>query len=72
VGTWDGSKDYELEISGFSDSDYVKDPDNRRGISGTLVFLCKAPMALIRSGQPQNMTTTTLSTAESELVSGTQ
>jgi hypothetical protein len=68
VGTWDGLKDYKFEISGLSDSDYAKDPDNCRSISGTSVFLCKAPVAL-RSRQ-QNMTT--LSTVESELASGTQ
>ena len=49
VGIWDGSKEYEFEISGLSDSDYAKDPDNRRSISGTSVFLCAAPVAL-RSG----------------------
>jgi hypothetical protein len=36
---WDGSKDHEFIISGQSDSDYVKDTQMRKSISGYMVYL---------------------------------
>ena len=42
-GSWDGTKDYKFIISGRSDSDYVKDPDTRKLVSGTRVSVNGAP-----------------------------
>ena len=68
-GTWDGrDQNFEFQMKGKSDSDYAKDTDSRKSISGTSVFLNEAPVCM-RSGQQES---TTLSTTESELVAGTQ
>jgi len=32
--TWDGSKEFKFRISGRSDTDYAKDPDTRRSVTG--------------------------------------
>ena len=32
--TWDGSKNFKFRISGRSDTDYAKDPDTRRSVTG--------------------------------------
>ena len=32
--TWDGSKNFKFKISGRSDTDYAKDPDTRRSVTG--------------------------------------
>ena len=42
-GQWDGTADYEFEISGRSDSDYAKQHD-RKSVSGISVFLNGAPI----------------------------
>ena len=43
VGSWNGSKDFKFIISGRSDSDYAKDPDTRRSVTGTRVSVNGAP-----------------------------
>ena len=64
---WDGNPNFEFEISGLSDAAYATDTTNRRSITGYSVFMEKAPVAQ-KCGQQSSVT---LSTAESELVSGT-
>ena len=41
---WDGSPEFEVLILGRSDSDYAKDPETRKSISGMSTFLCGAPI----------------------------
>ena len=41
---WDGDPEFELQILGRSDSDYSKDPETRKILSGTSTFLCGAPI----------------------------
>lgn len=36
---WNGDKEFEFEISGQSDSDYAKDSDERKSVSGYCVYL---------------------------------
>ncbi len=44
-GIWDGrDKGYKFKIHGASDSDYAKDPDTRRSVSGYATFLNGAPV----------------------------
>ena len=35
---WDGSKEFEFTILGFSDSDFAKEPTERKSVSGWAVF----------------------------------
>jgi hypothetical protein len=65
TGTWDGKdKSYKFKIHGYSDSDYAKDPETRRSVSGYATFLNDAPVTA-NSGM-QNCVT--LSVTEAELV----
>ncbi len=48
---WDGSKDHEFIISGRSDSDYAKDTQTRKSISGYRVLLEGAPVMFKSSTQ---------------------
>ncbi|MEM9078894.1 MAG: Ty1/Copia family ribonuclease HI [Bacteroidota bacterium] len=64
---WDGSKDFEFEITGKSDSDYAKDLETRRSVSGWSVFLNDAPY--VRKSKMQKFVT--LSVTEAECVAGT-
>ena len=64
---WDGTKNFEFEILGRSDSDHGKCPDTRRSVSGYSVFLNGAPFR-IRSVM-QNIVT--LSVTEAEEVAAT-
>ena len=66
-GHWDGKQDFKFDIVGYSDATWGSDPDNRRSISGTAVMLNGAPVSM-KSGQQLS---TTLSSAEAELVAGT-
>ena len=66
-GQWDGKLGYKFDIEGISDATWGSDPDNRRSISGTAVMLNAAPVCM-KSGQ---QISTTLSSAEAELVAGT-
>jgi hypothetical protein len=43
---WDGSPDFEFTIGGRADSDYAKDLETRRCVSGTITFLCGAVITL--------------------------
>jgi hypothetical protein len=65
---WDPKdKDFEFEITGKSDSDFAKDPETRRSVSGWAAFLNGAPYA--RKSKMQKFVT--LSVTEAECVSGT-
>ena len=61
---WDGSKEFEFEVAGYSDSDFAKDPATLKSVSGWAVFLNGAPI-LMRSKMQD---CTTLSVMEVELV----
>jgi hypothetical protein len=66
--SWDGSADFEFTVSGRADSDYAKDPERRRSVSGYSTFLCGAPVTM----KSRMQSCVTLSVTEAELVSGTQ
>ena len=44
--TWGGSKDFEFENEGLSDSDYAKCPDTHRSVSGWYVKLDEADVSI--------------------------
>jgi len=48
---WDGNKEHEFIISGRSDSDYAKDTQTRKSISGYRVVLEDAPVMFKSSTQ---------------------
>jgi hypothetical protein len=64
---WDGSPEFEVLILGRSDSDYAKDPETRKSISGTSTFLCGAP--IIQRSTMQKIVA--LSVTEAELIAAT-
>ncbi|KAL7571522.1 hypothetical protein ACA910_020941 [Epithemia clementina (nom. ined.)] len=66
--SWDGSPDFEFTISGRSDSDFAKDPERRRSVSGCTVFMNGA----VISASSRMQDSTTLSVSESELVAGVE
>jgi hypothetical protein len=68
IGEWDGNPSYEFVITGRSDSDYAKDTDTRRSVSGTSTFLNGSPIHT-RSNTQNSVT---LSVMEAELVAATQ
>jgi hypothetical protein len=41
---WNGDPEFELIILGRSDSDFAKEPDTRKSVSGNSTFLCGAPV----------------------------
>ena len=43
---WDGSKEFEFTILGFSDSDSAKEPTERKSVNGWAVFLNGAPILM--------------------------
>jgi hypothetical protein len=43
---WNGSPDFKFVISGRADSDYAKDLETRRSVSGIIPFLCGAVITL--------------------------
>jgi len=59
---------FELVISGRSDSDYAKDTEKRRSVSGFAVYLEGAPI----SHKSRMQQSTTLSVSEAELVAATE
>ena len=65
---WDGNPNFEFIITGRSDSDYAKDIEKRRSVSGYSTFLCGAPVTM----KSRMQGCVTLSVTEAELVSGTQ
>ena len=68
IGEWDGDPSHEFVITGRSDSDYAKDTDTRRSVSGTSTFLNGSPIHT-RSNTQKSVT---LSVTEAELVAATQ
>jgi hypothetical protein len=48
---WDGNLEVEFTISGKSYSDYAKDTDAIRIVSGDIQYLCGAPVAMCGAGQ---------------------
>jgi hypothetical protein len=60
---WDGDPEFEFTICGKSDSDYAKDPDTRRSVSGGIVYLNGAPVSCKCQGQK----VVALSVTEAEL-----
>ncbi len=66
--TWDGNPDFEFIVSGRADSDYAKDPERRRSVSGYSTFLCGAPVTM----KCRMQSCVTLSVTEAEVVSATQ
>lgn len=64
---WNGNPNFPFVISGRADSDYAKDPDTRRSVSGYSTFLCGAPVTEKSTIQR----CVTLSVTEAETVSAT-
>jgi hypothetical protein len=63
-GSWDGKdRDFKFKIRGRSDSNYATDPDSRRSIMGTVVYLNDSPIAFSSVTQKHVM----LSVTEAEL-----
>lgn len=65
---WNGDPKFEFIISGYSDSDYAKNTDSRRSVSGTVVFLEDAPV----SSRSSTQKSVTLSVTEAELAAAVQ
>jgi hypothetical protein len=59
---WNGDPSFEFIITGYSDSDYAKDTDTRRSVSGTAVMLEGSPVSM-RSNTQKSVT---LSVTEAE------
>jgi hypothetical protein len=66
-GEWNGDPEYEFEVSGYSDSDYAKDPETRKSVNGWSVFLNDAPVVM----KSKMMQTIALSVTEAELSAAT-
>ena len=64
---WDGSPEFEFEILGQSDSDFVKDQATRKSVSGYVIYLNGA-VATVKSKMQKSVT---LSVTEAELVAAT-
>jgi hypothetical protein len=41
---WNGDPEFKLVICGILDSDFVKDPETQKSVSGNSTFLCGAPV----------------------------
>jgi hypothetical protein len=67
IGKRDRNLTYKFVITGRSDSDYAKDTDTRKSVSGTSTFLNGSPIHT-RSNTQQSVT---LSVTEAELVAAT-
>jgi len=67
-GVWNGDPNYEFEITGYADSDYAKDPEKKRSVSGYSTFLNGAPVMM----KSRMQGCVTLSVTEAEYVSRTQ
>lgn len=63
---WNCEPDFEFRIHGRSDSDYATNPDDRRSVSGSRVFVEDAPV-IFRSAMQR---TVTLSVTESDQSAG--
>jgi hypothetical protein len=63
-GSWDGKdRNFKFKIHGRSDSNYATDPESRRSITGTVVYLNDSPIAFSSVTQKH----VTLSVTEAEL-----
>ena len=60
---WDGSQDFEFTVGGISDSDYAKDPQTHKSVSGGRMLLKGAHVTFQSSMQK----TVALSVTEAEL-----
>jgi hypothetical protein len=69
IREWDGNPSYEFVITGRSDSDYVKDTDRRRSVSGTSTTLLNGSPIHTQSKTQKSVT---LSVTEAELVAAAQ
>ena len=67
-GTWNGTREYKFKVNGRADSDYAKNPDDRKSVSGCRTLLNGAPVIWRSSTQP----TVSLSVTESEQRAGVQ
>ena len=65
---WDGNPDFEFIVAGQSDSDYAKDTDTRKSVSGSSVFLEGSPVVMRSSTQKS----VTLSVTEAEQAAAVQ
>jgi hypothetical protein len=65
---WDGNPDFEFIVNGRSDSDFAKDPERQRSVSGCSTFLCGAPVTM----KSRMQGCVTLDVTSAELVSGAQ
>jgi hypothetical protein len=66
---WNGADpNFEFVINGRSDSDFAKDPEWHRSVSGYSTFLCGAPVTMKSCMRG----CVTLHVTSAELVSGTQ
>ncbi len=63
---WNGSQDFEFEITGVSDADYAKCKLTRRSVSGITVMLNGVPVC----SKSKMQSCVTLSVAEAETVAG--
>ena len=67
-GHWDGSKDFQFEIDGISDSGDAAEPESCKQCGGLQVFLNKAPIAHKCNVQPS----VSLSMAEGKLIAAVE
>jgi hypothetical protein len=64
TGNWDGKdKNFRFKICGHLDSNYATDPESRRSVTDTVVYLNDAPIAFSSVTQKH----VTLSVTEAEL-----
>ena len=66
-GHWDGSKDHIFRIRGMSNSDFSKNKDDRKSVSGMITFLNESVVAFKSSTQK----VVALSVTEAELYAAT-
>src|SRR5688572_6811902 len=62
-GSWDGSKDYQFEVTGMSDSEYAKD-ESRKSVNGWSAYLNRSPVSF----RSRMMSIVALSVTEAELL----
>ena len=67
VGECENDPNFKFTIAGLSDSDYAKDPERRRSVSGYSTFLNEAAVTM----KSRMQGCVTLSVTEAEYVSGT-
>jgi hypothetical protein len=65
---WNGNREFQFTITGWSDSEYARDEESRRSVNGWSVFLNGAPVIM----KSKMMNIVALSVTEAELSSATQ